>query len=254
MFSRRRYLTKSLFKLALECPTRLYYVNKKKYASTKDDNEFLAALAEGGFQVGELAKCIYPKGVEIESLEHKAALKQTQKLLKQENVVLFEPAIAFGDFFVRVDILKKNGKKIDLIEVKAKSFENAKEFVTKEGDIRPKWQPYLYDVAFQTWVFEQAYKQQGFQVRPFLMLTDKTKTAPVDGLNQKFKLVKVNGRTHVELNGRCLKSEANMLTAVPVAKHVQRILQGKDAALCDVAFAEAQVARGSQRSAASQKL
>ncbi len=49
-----RYLTKSRFKLALECPTKLYYTAKAEYGNTKEHDEFLQALAEGGFQVGEL--------------------------------------------------------------------------------------------------------------------------------------------------------------------------------------------------------
>ena len=52
----KRYLTKSRFKLAIECPTKLYYTGKKEYANNILDNPFLEALAEGGFQVGELAK------------------------------------------------------------------------------------------------------------------------------------------------------------------------------------------------------
>jgi hypothetical protein len=46
-----RYLTKSRFKLGLECPNKLYYTNKdKEYANTKSENPFLTALASGGFK------------------------------------------------------------------------------------------------------------------------------------------------------------------------------------------------------------
>ena len=52
-----RYLTKSRFKQALECPTKLFYVGKKKeYADNSLSDDFLIALAKGGYQVGELAK------------------------------------------------------------------------------------------------------------------------------------------------------------------------------------------------------
>ena len=51
-----RYLTKSRFKLAAECPTKLFYTGKDKvYRNTKQEDSFLAMLAEGGYQVGELA-------------------------------------------------------------------------------------------------------------------------------------------------------------------------------------------------------
>ncbi len=44
-----RYLTKSRFKLGLECPIKLYYTNKENvYANTKKDDPFLKALASGG--------------------------------------------------------------------------------------------------------------------------------------------------------------------------------------------------------------
>ena len=55
-----RYLTKSRFKLATECPTKLFYTGKKDiYPDTKLDDPFLQALADGGYQVGELVKCYY---------------------------------------------------------------------------------------------------------------------------------------------------------------------------------------------------
>lgn len=58
-------LTKSRFKLGLECPNKLFYTQKKEYADTKLSNPFLEALAQGGFQVEELARMLYPDGVLI---------------------------------------------------------------------------------------------------------------------------------------------------------------------------------------------
>lgn len=48
----RRCLTKSRFKLAMECPTKLYYTEKDEYVNNAIDDPFLLALADGGFQVG----------------------------------------------------------------------------------------------------------------------------------------------------------------------------------------------------------
>ena len=43
-----KYLTKSLFTHALECPTKLYYkAHSDRYISSQDENDFLQALAEG---------------------------------------------------------------------------------------------------------------------------------------------------------------------------------------------------------------
>jgi hypothetical protein len=88
-----RYLTKSRFKLAIECPTKLYYTGKPEYANTNNENEFLAMLADGGFQVGELAKLMYPDGVEIKSKRVAEAVAETERLLQQDHITLFEPAI-----------------------------------------------------------------------------------------------------------------------------------------------------------------
>lgn len=63
-----RYLTKSRFKLAVECPTKLFYSGKEKlYRNIKNEDSFLQALADGGFQVGRLAQPFWPNGHEIQS-------------------------------------------------------------------------------------------------------------------------------------------------------------------------------------------
>lgn len=118
-----RLLSKSRFKLACECPTKLYFTGKKEFENSKLDDAFLKALAEGGFQVGELAKLYHPGGIEIETLDSELALQKTNELLQQENVVIYEPAFRFKNLLVRIDILIKRGKSVELIEVKAKSFD-----------------------------------------------------------------------------------------------------------------------------------
>lgn len=187
---KQRYLTKSRFKLALECPCKLYYCDKKnEYANLNDDNEFLQSLAEGGYQVGALAKHYFPGGHDIKSLDHEKALAETNELLKLDKVVIYEAAVRYNNCFIRVDILKKNGSDIDLVEVKAKSFNPEKDvFTSKSGFIDTGWLPYIYDVSFQTWVFRKAFPK--WNVKPFLMLADKSKPAVIDGLNQIFKITR----------------------------------------------------------------
>ena len=193
--TRPRYLTKSRFKLALECPTKLFYTGKEEqYPDRKRDNEFLQALAEGGFQVGELAKLMFPSGIEITSRSHDEQVAQTQRLLQREEVTLFEAAIRHGQLFVRVDVLRKTGSRIELIEVKAKSFDStsARPFRGARGGIDGGMKPYLQDVAFQRHVLGLAYPH--LQCSSFLMLADKSKTCSVDGLNQRFKIGRMGGR------------------------------------------------------------
>jgi hypothetical protein len=187
--SRPRYLTKSRFKLAVECPTKLYYTGKpERWANTQADDAFLAALADGGFQVGELAKLMFPGGIEVTATGNAQALARTAELLRQDRVTLFEAAIAHGPFLVRVDILRKDGDAIDLIEVKAKSFSsrNPHAFRARRGGLNGGMLPYLQDVAFQRRVLELAFP--GWRIRSHLMLADTELRCSVAGLNQRFKI------------------------------------------------------------------
>jgi hypothetical protein len=188
-----RYLTKSRFKLAVECPTKLFYTGKRDiYKDVMAENDFLAMLAEGGYQVGELAKYLFPDGIEINSRNHDEAEALTNEQLKKENVVLFEPAIRVNNFFIRIDILVKRGVHLELIEVKAKSYDPLKPNMRgSRGGITSGMLPYLQDVAFQKWVLQQALPKS--EIKTFLMMPNKTKLSPIDGVNQMFKYSRTKG-------------------------------------------------------------
>lgn len=196
-----RYLTKTRYKLGIECPTKLFYTGKKEYPDQRQEDAFLAALAEGGFQVGELARQYYPGGVNIETLDYDEAAATTMNLMKKNKVVMYEPAFRFGNLFIRVDVLVKNGQKLRLIEVKSKSYDSEEDnnFLTKVGRISSAWEPYLQDVAFQKYVLENACP--GYTVTSYLMMADKNALCPVDGLNQKFRILKdLNSRKGVKVS------------------------------------------------------
>lgn len=226
---RPRFLTKSRFKLALECPTKLFYTGKPDhYIDTSEEDDFLKALAEGGFQVGELAKIMFPGGHDIKALDPAQAVEETNELLQRDDVTIYEAAIRNGDLFIRVDVLTKQGETVELIEVKAKSFRSTDPapFTNANGSIKSDMLPYLQDVAFQTHVIRQAYPQ--WQVSSFLMLADKSATASVDGLNQRFKIHRdARGRSHVRvLPGTTADTIGSpILASVNVDEHVSRILQ-----------------------------
>ncbi len=197
-----KVLTKSRFKLALECPTKLFYTGKKEqYPDQKLNDEFLAALAKGGFQVGELAKCYFPGGINIDELDYDISLEKTNTLLKQENCIIYEAAFKFKNLFIRADVVVKKGNNIKLYEVKAKSFDsNKQELLTTKGEIVSSWKPYLYDITFQKYVICNAFPQ--FSVNAFLMLADKNTPSTVEGLNQHFFLTKdERGRNKIETIG-----------------------------------------------------
>ena len=219
-----RYLTKSLFKLAMECPTKLFYAKTKDictgkilYANQKENDSFLQSLADGGHQVGELAKYYFKDRKNIETLNKEDALRQTNKLLELENVVVCEAAIKFKSLFVRADILVKRGNKIKLIEVKSKGI--------RKGDSLGSsgWKPYLYDVAFQKYVLSKAFNQ--FSITAYLMLIDKDSVCSVDDLNQKFELIEKDKRRSVRVSPEVTREDLGekILIEVNVDDYCEKI-------------------------------
>ena len=229
---KKRYLTKTRYKLATECPTKLYYTGKKEYANQKNEDSFLAALAEGGFQVGALAKLYVPDGVEVASRDYETSLNETNELLKREEVTIYEAAVQYGDYFIRADILVKKGDHLDLIEVKAKSInleDEEKSILTDKGYIRSGWQSYLKDVAFQKYVIRKAFPE--YSVTAWLMLADKTADCPTDGLNQKFRTKEgKDGRAIVIVSPSISPADlkVEILTKQPVDDHCELIYAGNE--------------------------
>ncbi len=152
------YLSKSRFKQALSCPTKLYYGTKgNNYADNNAEDPFMMALAEGGYQVGELAKflvCNDPVGenITINELDYEKSLAQNKEMReKGGRVVIAEAAFAYKDYFVRTDLFVEERDTIKIYEVKAKSWDEDVEFIkeVKRGPLKgtrqldKEWREYL---------------------------------------------------------------------------------------------------------------
>lgn len=193
-------LTKSLFTTSLGCPRKLYYATHKElYDNTNADNDFMRSLAEGGIQVGALARHYYfskystfERGY-IETKDKDKALRETKALMAKQNAVIAEAAFEWNGCFVRVDILVKRGSTIQLIEVKSSSLHPEDEekitTVTKRNEVNSGYRKYIYDLAFQKYVVENALDQE---VEGFLMLINSEMPCDIDGLNQ---MVRINTKT-----------------------------------------------------------
>ena len=156
---KQKLFTKSAFKTALNCQTQLYYSYKRdEYANQELEDDFLQSLAEGGFQVGELAKVYYgisPK-MDIEELDYDASVARTKKLFDADTINIAEAAFRYGNLFVRTDILEKCGDYINIIEVKAKSWDETVDSFYARGtddEVNHGMIEYVYDVAFQKYVY-----------------------------------------------------------------------------------------------------
>ena len=235
-FMKQKLFTKSAFKVALTCPRQLYYYGDESYANQNNDDSFLMALSEGGFQVGELAKIYYDvdDANDIKEKDYQSSINVTNERLKLSDVNIAEAAFRYKDCFVRVDILKKTGTDIELVEVKAKSWTEEDSFLNKKGEVASGIREYLYDVAFQKWVVVNAlkdlYPNKKFKVKAFLMMADKGKVADVDGMNQCFRIVKdKNNRFKIErtADAENLRNAAHVLTPFDVDEICDMIIKGE---------------------------
>lgn len=225
-------LTKSRFKLAVECPTKLHYAKRENgYRNRNENNEFLEALADGGHQVGMLAKYRYhhdPVGqqITVHTLDKEEALAQTRARLAQNGrVVIAEAALEHDGCLVRVDILIKDDQRVELIEVKSKSVTDED---VEKGLKTAEWRSYIYDIAFQTLVAEKVFV--GCQIVPKLLLVNSGAQCNVSGLHQEFRIVPepATRTVRVEVSPSfdpALAVNLNILREVDVSDIVARVRQ-----------------------------
>ena len=94
-------LSKSSYKLALECPRKLVY-RRERYPSSADEDPYLEFLADGGFLVEAVARALFPDGQIIVPHEGETPAQATARLLESENVDLFEAGIIDATRVLRV--------------------------------------------------------------------------------------------------------------------------------------------------------
>jgi hypothetical protein len=136
------YISKSKYIAGLQCHKLLwYYYNQKDAISSPDASQ--QAIFDQGHEVGELAKRLYPRGVEVAK-----GIVDIMPVLESSSVAislrkpLFEAAFAFKDGYARADILDPVGRdRWDIIEVKSST------------QAKPE---YLPDLGLQLYVYEGA--------------------------------------------------------------------------------------------------
>lgn len=228
-----RLFTKSAFKQALFCPASLYYYyDREHYANQMNEDDFLQALADGGNQVGDLAKVYYDvhADADINVLDYDKSQDITARLFKRDEVNIAEAAFRWKNCFIRADIIEKKGDQIHLIEVKAKSWnENEDSFVgaRDKNRVDSKILEYVYDVAFQKYIIQKALGP-GFTVKASLMMADKTVKAEADGINQYFRVVKDGDRATIvrEPGADALRDSTWVLKPFDVDELCDRIIAG----------------------------
>ncbi|MAH43102.1 hypothetical protein CL614_05270, partial [archaeon] len=134
-----KMLTKSKYMSGLQCPRCMWIKIHKPEQMPEPDETAKLRFAEGNL-VGNLAKKVFPKGIDIPTQDFTGNIEQSKKLIAKKKT-LFEPAIVYENLYSRMDILKTFRNKWDIIEVKSTTR------VKKE---------HIYDVAFQKYCCEKA--------------------------------------------------------------------------------------------------
>ena len=186
---RKPAFSKSKYLEGLQCPKLLWMRcnAKEKFPPTDDSTQ---AIFDQGNLVTDLARTLFPGGIEIEGVtDYDAIIRRTQDLLPA-RVPLFEPAFLVESFFARPDILFPNkDDSWDIFEVKSS---------TKVKDVN------LHDVAFQTCCYEKA----GLKIRRahlVLINVDYVRTGSVDAK----ALFKIEDVTKL-IRPLCKQVEANL--------------------------------------------
>ena len=142
-------LSKSKFLNGIQCPRLLWASIHKKEMLPEFSITTLNTFKTGN-EVGELAKKLFPEGIDIPTEDFSQNIQLSKEALTQ-NKPLFEPAITFEQLYSRADVLVPIKEEWDIVEVKSG---------TKVKDIN------IWDVAFQKYVYEKA----GLKIRKcFLM-------------------------------------------------------------------------------------
>lgn len=194
-----RTLSKSDFALARTCDAKLYY-RENRYPDKGDYDPYLQLLAEGGYMVEALANAKCPGGITMEYGGNASEdCERTLEHLARDRVTLFQATLLWRRRLARVDILRKEGNVIHLIEVKAKSFDGAEHLENLQsggvGVFRGKRKPHgiagdwlakLEDITYQVVLLERVLP--GVTVHPHLLLVDRSKRSSLDDLPRLFEI------------------------------------------------------------------
>jgi len=113
-------LSKSQYIRGLQCHKSLWlYKNRQDLRDTPDSQT--ESAFNTGYQVGDLAKELFPNGVEIEfdSNNFNGMIEKTKELIANGTEVIYEATFSEDGIFAMADILVKNGNAWDIYEVKA---------------------------------------------------------------------------------------------------------------------------------------
>lgn len=128
-------LSKSQYIRGLQCHKSLWlYKNKPELRDIP--NQAQESLFNTGYDVGELAKKLFPNGEEIkfDATNFDGMVSKTKELIDHGTEVIYEATFKENSIFAMADILVKNGDAWDMYEVKAST--DVKEYHLNDASIQ----------------------------------------------------------------------------------------------------------------------
>ena len=168
------YLTKSNFRLGLECKQKLKYY-KLKYPSTSEDDPMLKFFADGGFMVEAIAHAV----------------------MREANPnVEFEFLLKHDRYQARVDGWEMFDEQIILTEIKSSSVESGDQgqFFTNKGEVESKSRLKLLDITFQVMVAKRIFPN--YEIVPRLCAVNKSKRSNLEAIYAKIDFLDVADADH----------------------------------------------------------
>jgi hypothetical protein len=192
-------ISKSQFKLGLSCIQKLKHY-RDGLPQTTDEDSMLSLLSEGGATIEVIARALEPGkllggfGGTAVSTSMAAVKGAFESLDADITTCLYEVTVEHDGFMARIDRLRIQPGRIDLVEIKSKSVEPhdgevpPDEFLTNNGGIRTKWLPYFQDLAFQKevlrdWLLANREKlgiNAALPIQARLLLVNKTIVPTID--------------------------------------------------------------------------
>ena len=179
--AKKRLLTKSKYLTGLQCSKYQWVILNEPDRILKPD-AITQHRFDQGHLIGELAKKMFPDGIDISADDFKGNIRQTEELLKKRKP-LFEAGFMVDNIFCRVDVLKPvNNDEWDIIEVKSST------------SVKPV---NINDVSFQRYCCEK----NGLKIRScFLMYINneyirQSEINPEDILTTSDITVEIDGAT-----------------------------------------------------------
>lgn len=205
------HFSKSKYTLHCQCP-KITWLKKNKPEAETIDSSTLANFAKGN-AIGDLAMRLFGDYTEVTSYKSDGSLDITQMLSKTKECLannvenICEASFNYNGLYCAVDILRQNGDKYDIYEVKSSTHPH--EFV------------YVLDVSYQKYVLEHC----GIKVGKTHIVTINNAYVRHGELDIK-SLFKITDITK-EVNDEIVKVESNLASA-------EQILTLKDEPRIDI--------------------